>query len=158
MEEHIKRMDFMFGEFHAAVTYLSQPCQNDRGSKQQKCNHCENDDGPFQECVVLADQYQDRCANCIMNKRRDCSYTTSYVEPDDAEYQPSPSQRRQQRLQRQQLERPQRQQRLTDYDDQQSQLLQRRRQRLRRRQSERSQLQQRTDYGTEGNPIDLTDD
>lgn len=63
-------------------------CQSRGKERREACNHCRSSSGPFRGCVVLYNEYRNRCANCIFSKHRDCSYATRYLHEHDGDYSP----------------------------------------------------------------------
>lgn len=60
-----------------------------RGSEASTaCNNCEENGGSLRGCVVLRNEYHNRCSNCIVSDRRDCSLSTRYLIEPDEDYAP----------------------------------------------------------------------
>lgn len=63
-------------------------CYSRGQERHEKCEHCESNQGPFPECVVLYNTYKNRCANCILSQQNDCFHATRYLHERDDDYHP----------------------------------------------------------------------
>lgn len=60
-----------------------------RGSEApMACNNCVERGVSLRGCVVLRNEYNNRCSNCIVFDRRDCSLSTRYLIEPDNDYAP----------------------------------------------------------------------
>ncbi|KAH8763812.1 hypothetical protein F5883DRAFT_559794 [Diaporthe sp. PMI_573] len=58
-------------------------CQTRGYEAPDTCRHCEERRGVFNKCVLLQNEFKNRCANCIFDERWDCELATIYnTEPD----------------------------------------------------------------------------
>lgn len=109
-------------------------CQSRGEEPPEPCSNCTEPSGVFHQCIMLRNKYKNRCTNCILLKRWDCTLAMRYLTEPDEDYEPPQHHPRQ-------------------YRQQQHQHRQRQNQQRQRPQRQHLQI---SSLGTEVNPIDLT--